>query len=67
MKLEGDQIVIRVGGGYLTIDEFVQIYCYGEEASTKRQMHQAMDGCDERGKYKAYSVKTTSRLNSVSP
>jgi hypothetical protein len=29
MKIEGESIVIRVGGGYLTIDEFVQIYCYG--------------------------------------
>lgn len=29
MKIEGDNIVIRVGGGYLTMDEFVQIYCYG--------------------------------------
>jgi hypothetical protein len=27
MKIEGDTIVIRVGGGYLTMDEFVQIYC----------------------------------------
>ena len=23
MKIEGDTIVIRVGGGYLTMDEFV--------------------------------------------
>ena len=31
MKIEGDTIVIRVGGGYLTMDEFVQIYCVGAE------------------------------------
>ena len=23
MKIEGDQIIIRVGGGYLTIEEFI--------------------------------------------
>jgi hypothetical protein len=24
MKIEGDQIIIRVGGGYLTIEEFIE-------------------------------------------
>ena len=27
MKIEGDQIIIRVGGGYLTIEEFIDQYC----------------------------------------
>lgn len=31
MKIEGENIVIRVGGGYLTIDEFVHIYCGSED------------------------------------
>lgn len=31
MKIEGENIVIRVGGGYLTMEEFLQIYCGAEE------------------------------------
>lgn len=31
MKIEGETIVIRVGGGYLTIDDFVDRYCGGED------------------------------------
>ena len=31
MKIEGETIVIRVGGVYLTIDDFVQLYCGGED------------------------------------
>ncbi len=27
MKIEKDQIIIRVGGGYLTIEEFLEQYC----------------------------------------
>jgi hypothetical protein len=27
MKIEKDQIIIRVGGGYLTIEEFIEQYC----------------------------------------
>lgn len=27
MKIEKDQIIIRVGGGYLTIEEFIDQYC----------------------------------------
>jgi hypothetical protein len=27
MKIEKDQIIIRVGGGYLTIEEFINQYC----------------------------------------
>jgi hypothetical protein len=30
MKIEKDQIIIRVGGGYLTIEEFLDQYCDGE-------------------------------------
>ena len=33
MKIEGDQIIIRVGGGYLTIEEFIDSYCFNEENS----------------------------------
>ena len=32
MKIEGDQIIIRVGGGYLTIEEFIDQYCDGEQS-----------------------------------
>ena len=38
MKIEGESIVIRVGGGYLTIDEFVQIYCQGHEDQSKQKI-----------------------------
>ena len=27
MKLEKEKIIIRVGGGYLTIDDFIEQYC----------------------------------------
>ena len=27
MKIESDKIIIRVGGGYLTIEEFIEQYC----------------------------------------
>lgn len=30
MKIENDQIIIRVGGGYLTIEEFIEQYCDSE-------------------------------------
>lgn len=30
MKIENETIVIRVGGGFLTIDEFVEFYCKSE-------------------------------------
>jgi hypothetical protein len=42
MKIEGETIVIRVGGGYLTMDEFVQIYCLGSEDITKIKLAAAM-------------------------
>ena len=29
MKLEGETIVLRVGGGFLTMEEFVAIHCGG--------------------------------------
>ena len=30
MKIENETIVIRVGGGFLTIDEFIDFYCKSE-------------------------------------
>jgi len=27
MKLEGETIVLRVGGGFLTLDEFIELHC----------------------------------------
>lgn len=33
MKIEGETIVIRVGGGFLTISEFVAINCGNRDAS----------------------------------
>lgn len=40
MKIEKDQIIIRVGGGYLTIEEFIEQYCdAGSNAdSTKKRL-----------------------------
>jgi len=35
MKIEGEHIIIRVGGGYLTIDEFIDQYCDGEGEKKK--------------------------------
>lgn len=40
MKIEKDQIIIRVGGGYLTIEEFIEQYCDGGQSadSTRRRL-----------------------------
>jgi hypothetical protein len=40
MKIEKDQIIIRVGGGYLTIEEFIEQYCDAGSCadSTKRRL-----------------------------
>jgi len=38
MKIEGENIVIRVGGGYLTMDEFVHIYCGTEDLQTRQNL-----------------------------
>jgi hypothetical protein len=36
VKLNDEQLVIRVGGGYLTMDDFVNSYCqYGDESQKK--------------------------------
>ena len=37
MKIEGEQIIIRVGGGYLTIEEFIEQYCEGDHS--KRHLY----------------------------
>jgi predicted Rossmann-fold nucleotide-binding protein len=57
MKIEGDNIVIRVGGGYLTIDEFVQIYCYGQEDLTKSKITTFMQENIDK-KFKTFYVTT---------
>ena len=36
MKIEQETIVIRVGGGFLTLDEFVALYCGGEVDQQKK-------------------------------
>jgi hypothetical protein len=36
MKIEQDHIVIRVGGGYLTIEEFIEQYCDHDESQKKK-------------------------------
>lgn len=38
IKIEGESIVIRVGGGYLTIEQFVHEHCSGSEDITKARM-----------------------------
>jgi hypothetical protein len=35
MKIENGTIIIRVGGGYLTIEEFIEQYCDTESAKKK--------------------------------
>jgi len=55
MKLEKETIVIRVGGGFLTIDEFVQIYCGGVEEQRKRITNMVYAGsCQGNKNYKAF-------------
>lgn len=29
IKIENDMIIVRVGGGYMNIDEFVDQHCWG--------------------------------------
>jgi hypothetical protein len=55
MKLESETIVIRVGGGFLTIDEFVQIYCGGVEEQRKRITNMVYAGaCAGNKDYKSF-------------
>jgi len=56
MKIEGDTIVIRVGGGYLTMDEFVQIYCIGAEEQTKAKIACLMSDSTDDKKFKTFYV-----------
>jgi len=56
MKIEGETIVIRVGGGYLTMDEFVQIYCIGAEEQTKAKIASMMTESTEDKKFKTFYV-----------
>ena len=37
MKIEGETIVIRVGGGFLTINEFVAINCGNKDDDDERK------------------------------
>ncbi len=37
MKIEGDHIIIRVGGGYLTIEEFIDQYCEGDQNEKEKK------------------------------
>lgn len=60
MKIEGESIVIRVGGGYLTMDEFVQIYCYGQEDATKAKLASMMHETQEEKKFKTFYVTSHS-------
>lgn len=64
MKIEGETIVIRVGGGYLTMDEFVQIYCLGSEDITKIKLAAAMQDSqshDEK-KFKTFIVTSQQQV-----
>lgn len=57
MKIEGDSIIIRVGGGYLTMDEFVQTYCSnGDDRARVQTMVEAhaQQHLDGDRKYKAF-------------
>jgi len=38
MKIEGETIVIRVGGGFLTIQEFVALNCGSEDEIQKKRI-----------------------------
>ena len=39
MKIEKDHIIIRVGGGYLTVDDFIEQYC---DENRKQQVYNWM-------------------------
>lgn len=39
MKVEKDKIIIRVGGGFLTIDEFIEKYSPVEERRKNRAIY----------------------------
>lgn len=36
IKIENDNVIIRVGGGYLTIEEFIDQYCDGDQSAKKK-------------------------------
>ena len=38
MKIEGENVVIRVGGGYMSMEEFVHVYCGSEDLQTKQNL-----------------------------
>ncbi len=38
MKIEGETIVIRVGGGFLTINEFVALNCGKDDDEQKKKI-----------------------------
>ena len=38
MKIEGETIVIRVGGGFLTINEFVALNCGQDDEQQKKKI-----------------------------
>ena len=39
MKVEGETIVIRVGGGFLTLDEFIAMNCTEESGEKVERKH----------------------------
>mmetsp|Transcript_14101 Transcript_14101/g.9910 ORF Transcript_14101/g.9910 Transcript_14101/m.9910 type:complete len:131 (+) Transcript_14101:1105-1497(+) len=51
MKIEKDTIIIRTGGGYMTIDEFVECYCGGEENLRNRIAHLVQGRASSSGRH----------------
>lgn len=56
MKLEQETIVIRVGGGYLTLDEFVHKYCGGVDEQREKITNMVYKGqCKGNKKYGTFN------------
>ena len=55
MKIEGETIVIRVGGGYLTIEDFIEHYCGGEDEQRSKISSIAYGGqCSGNKEFKTF-------------
>ena len=57
MKIENDMIVIRVGGGYLTFDQFIEQYCNGDQLERKKYFNLIYGGnCQGTKDFKTFFV-----------
>lgn len=58
MKIEKDHIIIRVGGGYLTIEEFIDQYCEGSTGEARKKLFGLVYGgnCKGSNEFKTFYV-----------